>query len=448
MAKRNRSNPNGGTDTRHIVRRRNLWYFQRGIPREHQAALGTKLFSRSLGTSDLKIARLRRDLLNREFESMLASLAPQVESWSPRGLTMTASYVRLHAPGEAAETFEQEAARVAAHQPTPMQVDELALAEAIERGAAVVTAADETGTLLSEAIEEHLEHLTATARPNSVAARRRALEHLRAYLGDVPVPGVTRRQLAQWIGTFPDSESLKTRRNRAGDAVAFFSWAMDVGFRLDHPAQGLRKLLREDTRGSEAKANGKVRPWTPAEVQTLLANMRDELPADDPLHGLVRLALYTGCRREELGQLRGRDAEVVDGVQVLRIRQGKSANAVRLIPVHSAVRDLVSDVAPDAFLLLMDGGVTLDGRRTHTTGDRFSRFKAAAGFPSELTFHGFRRSVAQRMETAKVPQSTTEYLLGHHRASMSYGKYSNRPDTDVLAEAIETIRYGVEGSST
>ena len=29
---------------------------------------------------------------------------------------------------------------------------------------------------------------------------------------------------------------------------------MDVGFRLDHPAQGLRKLLREGTRGSEAKA--------------------------------------------------------------------------------------------------------------------------------------------------------------------------------------------------
>ena len=447
MAKRNRSNPTGGTDTRHIVRRRNLWYFQRGIPREHQAALGTKLFSRSLGTSDLKIARQRRDLLNREFESMLASLAPQVESWSPRGLTMTASYVRLHAPGEAAETFEQEAARVAAHQPTPMQVDEPALAEALEQAGQIVADTEGT-TLLSETIEEHLEHLAGTARPNSVAARRRSLAALQGYLGDVAVPGITRRRLAQWVGKFRDdeTESRKTKANRVGDVAAFFAWCVDVGIRMDNPAQGLRKLLKDSTRGDEQKTeNARVRPWSVAEIRDLLARMDTDLEVDDPLHGLVRLALYTGCRREELGQLRGRDVETIDGVQVLKIRQGKSANAVRVIPVHGAVADLVAGVAPHDFILPMDGGETADGRRSHTTGARFSAFKRQAGFPAELTFHGLRRSCAQRLESAGVAQSTAEYLLGHHRTSLSYGLYSDRPDAQVLRDAVEAIAYGREG---
>jgi integrase len=172
------------------------------------------------------------------------------------------------------------------------------------------------------------------------------------------------------------------------------------------------------------------------------------LPTDDPLHALVRIAFYSGMRREEIANLRGRDIEVVDGVTVMQVREGKTASAIRSVPVHPAIAHLVTDVAPDAYAVPLPatkGGQ--DGRRAAAAGSRFSRLKADWGFDASLNLHGARRAFLKRLESAGVAQNIAETLVGHARRSLSYGRYSDGADLAVLAEAVERVSYGMEGSA-
>jgi integrase len=248
--------------------------------------------------------------------------------------------------------------------------------------------------------------------------------------------------LAQWVSKVlvPSAWSAKTKGNRVGDVAAFGGWCVEAGIWTENHAGALRGLLRGSTRGREQQAT--VRPWTVAEVQRLLERMDAELPADDPLHAMVRIALYTGMRREEIAGLRGADVDVVDDVRVLRVREGKSRAAIRDVPVHSEIVDLVSGVAAGDFIVSGLGGKGgQDGRRAHSAGVRFSKLKAEWGFDATLNFHGLRRTFAKRLESAGVPQNVAESLLGHARRSLSYGRYSDGADTRVLAEAVEAVSY-------
>jgi integrase len=429
---------------RYLIQRRRAYFFQRQVPRQHRAAMGCTNFTRSLGTSDLRTARARRDRLNAEYEAMIASLEPAVDTWSPKGLIQTARHARLH---NTPEVFEAEVARIAAHQPTLLQVTEPTLVGAIERGAEIATGT-EAGPLFSEAVREHLEWLAARAVPSSVAFRRRVLETVSARLGDPAMASVTRRSMAKWVTEVVaanKSLSPKSKSNCVGEAAAFGRWAVDSGHWVENHAGNLRSLLRGSTRGTSTEPT--VRPWRPDEVRELFTRMVAELPSDDPLHALVRIAAYSGMRREEIASLRGRDIEVVDGVTVMQVREGKSAAAVRAVPVHSAVVHLLADVAPGDYVVPGLNGSGPDGRRAHAAGSRFSALKRAWGVDPALNFHGLRRAFLKRLESAGVPQNIAETLVGHARRSLSYGRYSDGADVQVLRDAVERVTYGVEVSA-
>lgn len=134
-----------------------------------------------------------------------------------------------------------------------------------------------------------------------------------------------------------------------------------------------------------------------------------------------------------------------DGAVV--IREGKSAAAVRRVPIHRALRPLITrlkETSKDGYLIpgLLTGG--FDDKRTHYVGKRFSDLKEDLGFTdSALKFHTLRNAFMQRCEEGEVPESTTKLIVGHSRqADITYGLYSPGVKFDALKKAVEKVTYG------
>jgi hypothetical protein len=58
-------------------------------------------------------------------------------------------------------------------------------------------------------------------------------------------------------------------------------------------------------------------------------------------------------------------------------------------------------------------------------------------------FHALRNTFTEAMEAAEVPESTTKLLIGHKRASLTYGHYS-KGERVKLRKTIEKLKYAPE----
>jgi hypothetical protein len=58
-------------------------------------------------------------------------------------------------------------------------------------------------------------------------------------------------------------------------------------------------------------------------------------------------------------------------------------------------------------------------------------------------FHALRNTFTEAMEAAEVPESTTRLLIGHKRASLTYGHYS-KGERVKRRKAIEKLKYAPE----
>ena len=161
------------------------------------------------------------------------------------------------------------------------------------------------------------------------------------------------------------------------------------------------------------------------------------------LHDLVRLALVTGARLDELCRLKTTDAEKrKDGLWIV-IREGKTRAAVRDVPIHDSAAHVLERKreTPDGFLFhgLSPGGP--DKKRSWNVSKAFGRYCTKLGFRDKaLVFHSLRKTFTEALEAAEVPQTTTKLLIGHARSSLTYGVYSKGERVD-LRKAIHELRY-------
>ena len=232
-----------------------------------------------------------------------------------------------------------------------------------------------------------------------------------------------------YVSAIPVKDTLSHLR-------AFWGWLAGRGIVEINVFEGISHTLRGSTRGKSARR----RPWTDAEVKQLLLG----IPINDPLWALSAIGAYTGMRREEICQLTLLDVTEDGG---LIVREGKTAAAVRRLPIHPVLKPLISslmETSIDHYLIsgLLRGG--RDHRRGHYLGKRFTKVRRKLGLGSSQTvFHCFRKSLAQRCEDKGVPESTTELIGGWSRGRrMSYGLYSPGPSFETLRESISRVSYG------
>jgi integrase len=147
---------------------------------------------------------------------------------------------------------------------------------------------------------------------------------------------------------------------------------------------------------------------------------------------------------DELCSLETRDVHERDDGWWIAIREGKTRAAVRDVPVHpKAVHVLKARrKTSDGFVFpgLIPGGP--DKKRSWQVSKAFGRYTESLKLGDERqNFHALRKTFIEAMEAAEVPESTTALIVGHKRASLTYGHYS-KGNRVALRSYINKLNYG------
>jgi integrase len=198
------------------------------------------------------------------------------------------------------------------------------------------------------------------------------------------------------------------------------------------------------------------RPFKSAEITRLLR--ADPVQVLGGRYGgavadLQRLGLMTGARLNELCELRAEDVQ--PDHCAIRIKNGKTANAARTIPVHLSVWPIIekrlhaaSEAEGQLFPGLEPQGP--DQKRSWYVSKRFTAYRRAVlGDSDEVDFHSFRRCFATYLERAQsisgaVYPSVIDELMGHKKQTLALSLYSGGLRRDHLQAAIRAMAEAIE----
>jgi integrase len=157
------------------------------------------------------------------------------------------------------------------------------------------------------------------------------------------------------------------------------------------------------------------------------------------LADLIELAMYTGCRIEELCALK---LEHVNG-EAIKIVDAKTEAGLRDVPIHPKLNATLARLRGERRKGYLLASLTANkyGDRSGAIGTRFGRLKTRLGYGEEHVFHSIRKTVATMLENAGVPENVSADILGHDKPTMTYGLYSGGTSLKVRAEAIGRLRY-------
>ena len=168
---------------------------------------------------------------------------------------------------------------------------------------------------------------------------------------------------------------------------------------------------------------------------------------------LPLLAMFSGCRLEELGQLRTSDIRLESGIHILDIntlQPGKSiknANSRRLVPIHPIAVSL-GFLSYAANLPKTKEGFLFPNLKTNKFGARtaawskwWGRYAREIGITDpRKVFHSFRHTFKDACRNAGISEEMHDSLTGH--ASVSVGRsYGQGTSLEVRAQAMATIHY-------
>lgn len=238
---------------------------------------------------------------------------------------------------------------------------------------------------------------------------------------------------------------LRTEKNLSDKTITIrlssmrsFMRYMDEAFGTDHLSLFTSKVLPRTTTAKTAKQRAWI-PFTAAEVSKLYDAALSKRKPDHALADLIAFGAYTGCRIEELTQLKV--SNFSNGA--FKVEDSKTAAGIREVPVHPSLEGAIkrlTDAAGDGFLL--DGSDEgAFGKRSDALGKRFGKLKTALGFGPQHVFHSIRKTVVSQLEQAGVNENTTADIVGHDKPRITYGLYSSGASMAQKAEALAKIAY-------
>ena len=273
---------------------------------------------------------------------------------------------------------------------------------------------------LAEHYQRWLDQQVGDITKQTAAQHRMAVREFLRWAGEeICIGDVDRKLAGEYTDSLlsPDSGlSRKTTARRLSSLSSLWGWLEDRGLAPKDSNPWLGQL-----RGKRGK-RGQEKPrsqWKDEQLVKLLAGeMTPQYTAT--LHDLVRLALVTGARLDELCSLKTTDAEKREDGWWIVIREGKTHAAVREVPIHDSAAHVLERrrKTPDGFLFpgLAPGGP--DKKRSWNVSKAFGRYCTKLGFNDEaLVFHSLRKTFTEVMEAAEVPETTVKLLIGHTRSS-------------------------------
>jgi integrase len=345
-------------------------------------------------------------------------------------------------------------------------------------------------------VEEHtilLEDLYEDFKAKKIEAKRWSSNTVRnhqpkfnAFLqsvsGNIPVNTVTKKmaiRFSKLLDNLPprftdweeykdlkgiDPDSLKGKHKKTMDPTTKRDYLLHISSLMKF-AENFEYIGKNPFKGlvpdKKKKQKELVEPFTLDDLNTIFH------PDNYPLNGkkahkfwLPVMALYTGCRLEEISQLYIEDVyqEKESGLWVLDInnekdKKVKNEASIRLVPLHPF---LVDDLKfPEFVQRVKEQGhervfwelKKYNNKYGHKATEWFGKYKKEVGIkapPRKKVFHSFRHSLSTNLNDQGVFPHTIDELTGHAHKGTSLGVYIKDFKPKNLLKAIKKLNYEID----
>lgn len=414
-------------DTKYLKLHRGSWYFQKRIPAHARHITQGKTFLiKPLETTKLSIAQKRRDVLlaelHQKIELTLAEDDRSIYQWRLSTLVNDSNPINAR---ESAFNLDHDNPRATE--------SDIKAANTFLYG----TQYPEYGYSLKDGMKPYKEAKAQTLKSVKDLGKvdLAVASFLEATgLKDIPLTSITRKLVKQWITNL--DKAGKTKKNYLSALRGIWNYAVDI----EEIPEGNNPF---DKHNISTKATQHYQPFTDIELSAIFADLMNQPRLHRRL--IPMMGLVTGCRIEELCQLRSEDVKEEYGVPYISIREGKTKAATRLVPLHPWVATEVLQQAEKTKgdYLFPSLRTREDGIRSDALSKWFGRLKKKHGVTTrEKAFHSLRVHMATALERGDVPEETATFILGHERiVSMSYGLYSKGKTIGQLYMAVLAAKF-------
>ncbi|MFD2207178.1 tyrosine-type recombinase/integrase [Kiloniella antarctica] len=213
-------------------------------------------------------------------------------------------------------------------------------------------------------------------------------------LTDLPIRGLTRAHCKKIQTKYSDKPSTA---NLIVSVISnLMRFAIDMEYRTDNPARGIKKL-----------ETGEYRPWTDDEFKRFLVG------ASKTLSMSAALGLFTGQRVSDCLKMKWDD--FADGL--IFVKQQKTGIELH-IPCHPILLKKLSSVPiEERGVYIVDRTKDKPYSRSHFT-NLFIAHRSKIGLPKDLHFHGLRKSSAVALADAGCTERQIMSITGHSSVEM------------------------------
>ncbi len=298
----------------------------------------------------------------------------------------------------------------------------------IDRGEAPTTRSHSDPTLFEHLVEMHLADMLEVGKPPR-RSKAFSMERLRVRLGKVQIRDISRERLIQFAkdrakeGAGPTTVSMDL-----GHIKTLISHAAAVhGVQLTTASVDLARIALKRL-GLVGKSNERDRRPTQDEIDRIVAYADANLRQSIPLGRIVRFAIATAMREEEICKIRISDINEVTRIVIVRDRKdprNKDGNDQKV--------PLLNSTGYDAWSLLQEQRRHRNGARifpynSRSLGTAFRRTCRKLKI-EDLHFHDLRHEATSRLFEAGFAIEQVALVTGHKDWKM-LKRYANlRPES-------------------
>ena len=378
------------------------------IPKDLREVFGKVAFTKSLKTSDPRLAERLAQPLVAQWQTMIdRARDKEVTAQTLMLEALRAEYE--HATDEQREFIELETLRLAEESKLKPR-DYAAVTGKVRPIAPMIT------SYLKAKEDEQLTGSTLA----SIEAVLKTFNESFKDVEEITVPAL--RDFFDGLGV---ARSTKVQRKSQimgllkfhGISVESFS---SISFRITKKA-----ALKETKRGA----------WSPEEVKVLLKESKDDL------HDCIKIAAYSGMRINEVVDLQAKNVDFNE--LSMTVVDGKTEAANRDVPIHPEILEILQRRHKEqgGYLFKVNKTDREKGRGSKQLSMKFTALKKQLGFGSELVFHSLRKTFISAMHEKGVPVDIAKRAVGHASQDITYGRYSEASLWPEIVKAVRAVAY-------
>ncbi|MCE3099742.1 site-specific integrase [Yersinia enterocolitica] len=386
-----------------------IYVFQVFVPKYmRHLTEGKRVFRRSSGERELQRAQNFRDHMIIEFNKIKNQLKPDVHQIKiQRGITALHALINK-------ESEKQNNVGISSKCMTPVICPTLS-------------------QIRDEYLSEYKDKRKLSTLSKTLLAVNLYLDS--SNIIDVPMDSIKRTQVAAFIREQKKDKSPQTIQNYLSSLSAIYTYARQVYDCIPSDCPFIGYTL-------EAKATViSYEPFESHQIDSLLQE------AEEEIRDVILIGLYSGMRLDEICSLRRTEIITIEGITCFNISKGKTKSAIRCVPIHSKLIDIV-----DKYLSMANGEYLLthanqikrkDGKIGPYYSQKFTRLRNSV-LPlatDRQCFHSLRGMFITELDRQGVAENRIALIVGHGRGKTeSFKTYSQGSDLKELAGYIEDIK--------